>query len=151
MPSLYTLALTAALATAVAAQDPTCDVVGYDSGTIFAILVQDDPALADRIPCADTCVATADCAAFAFGDGQCLLYGDSIAGNVYEVETSPFTFNDVACVAGEVETPSPTESGGEPVEGTAAPEEPPAEETPAPEETAAPEETPVEGQPGQGQ
>lgn len=121
MPSLYTLAVTAALATAVAAQDPTCDVVGYDSGTIFALVVQDDPALADRIPCAETCVANESCLAFAFGDGQCLLYGDSIAGNVYELETSPFTFNDVACVAGEVEAPAET----------AAPEEPPAEDAPA--------------------
>ena len=126
MPSFYTLAIGAALATAVAAQDPTCDVVGYDSGTIFAYLVQEDAALNDRLACGQTCVADTRCQSFAYGEDQCLLYEESIAGNIYEIETSPYTFNDVACVSGEVEAPAPTEGGEEPAPTEGA-EEPPAD------------------------
>ena len=141
MPSLYSLGLVAALATAVSAQDPTCDVVGFDSGNIFAFLVQEDEALADRLACGATCVADERCGSFAFGEGSCLLYEESIAGNIYEVETSPYTFNDVACVAGEVEAP-PAEGEEPPAEG----EEPPAEGEPAPEEPPADDQPAEEGQ-----
>ena len=141
MPSLYSLGLVAALATAVSAQEPTCDVVGYDSGTIFAFLVQEDEALADRLACGASCVADERCASFAFGEGSCLLYEESIAGNIYEVETSPYTFNDVACVEGEVEPPAEEEPPAEGEEPPAEGEEPPAEG----------EEPPAEEQPQEGQ
>lgn len=137
MPSIYSLGLVAVLATAVSAQDePTCDVVGFDSGNIFAFLVQEDEALSDRIACGTSCAADERCASFAFGEGSCLLYEESIAGNIYEVETSPYTFNDLACVEGEVEVPAegeepPAEGEEPPAEGEEPPaegEEPPAED-----------------------
>ncbi|SPO01500.1 uncharacterized protein DNG_04173 [Cephalotrichum gorgonifer] len=131
MPSFYSVAAVAVLASVVAAQQPQCEVIGYDSGTILAYLIHEDPALADRLACGGVCAADELCKAFAYGDGRCLLYQDALEGNVYSIETSPYTFNDLSCVAGEVEVPET------PVEG----EEPPAEgEAPV-------EETPVEGEP----
>lgn len=137
MPSFSTLSLTAALVVAAAAQQPSCDIVGYDSGSVLAFLVRENEALADRLACGQLCAGNTRCGSFAFGDGACLLYEETVEGNVYEAETSPYTFNDLACVEGKVEVPvegedPPTEEEP-PTEG----EEPPADDTPVEEEPPA--------------
>ncbi|PGH10650.1 hypothetical protein AJ79_05364 [Helicocarpus griseus UAMH5409] len=114
MFSKYLIAAFAALLSTAAAQEASCDIYGYDTGTNPAFLATVDPALATLEACGNMCSTTRTCASFAFGADTCLLYNVPVEGNVNPMVTSPYNFNDLACVG---TTPPP--EGETPPEGGA--------------------------------
>ncbi|KAK2798847.1 hypothetical protein FQN50_008708 [Emmonsiellopsis sp. PD_5] len=119
----YIVAVFAAFLSTATAQDPSCGIIGYDTGANPAFLVNEDAALATLEACGNLCSTTETCQSFAFGADSCLLYNVPVADNVTPIDTSPYNFNDLACASG---TPTdPTTTGTAPADPTAT-EAPPA-------------------------
>ena len=83
--SALTLALAQPSLALHARDTPVCGLVGYDLG-IKAYNYANDTSLANTVACGTRCQTDSTCKSFAFGNGTCLLYINS----VYELGPAPF-------------------------------------------------------------
>jgi hypothetical protein len=79
-----------------------CGIPGY-AGATSAYFYDDSGAYGNFTGCSGRCKAdAANCASFAYGSGQCLLFNATVPGNVNPSASSPFTFFDRNCPAASV-------------------------------------------------
>jgi hypothetical protein len=78
-----------------------CGVTGYDKGTPGSYYSYVVPAYTTFGGCYLQCNdrGSSACKAFAYGNGQCLLYSVSLVNDVSADANSPYTFYDMNCVA----------------------------------------------------
>lgn len=111
----------------VQARDALCGNNGYDKNNPVAFYVSQNPTDVTSSGCASLCRRAQGCSSFAFGAGYCLLYTAPVVDNLIPDPSSPYAFNDLACIAAVVPTstaavstssagviisPNPTTPGG---------------------------------------
>lgn len=80
-------------------RDALCGNNGYDKNNPVAFYVSQNPTDVTSSGCASLCRRAQGCASFAYGAGYCLLYTSPVVDNLIPNPSSPYLFNDLACVA----------------------------------------------------
>lgn len=80
-------------------RDALCGNNGYDKNNPVAFYVSQNPTDVTSSGCSSLCRRAQGCASFAYGAGYCLLYTAPVVDNLIPSPSSPYVFNDLACVA----------------------------------------------------
>lgn len=80
-------------------RDALCGNNGYDKNNPVAFYVSQNPTDVTSSGCSSLCRRAQGCASFAYGAGYCLLYTAPVVDNLIPNPSSPYVFNDLACVA----------------------------------------------------
>lgn len=89
----------------VQATDALCGNNGYDKNNPVSFYVSQNPSDVTSTGCSSLCRRAQGCASFAYGAGYCLLYTAPVVDNLIPNPSSPYAFNDLACV-GSADTPA---------------------------------------------
>lgn len=82
----------------VQARDALCGNNGYDKNNPVSFYVSQDPSDVTSTGCSNLCRRAQGCASFAYGAGFCLLYTAPVVDNLIPSPSSPYVFNDLACI-----------------------------------------------------
>ncbi|KAJ0106834.1 hypothetical protein J7T55_014909 [Diaporthe amygdali] len=85
-------------------RDALCGNNGYDKNNPAAFYVSSNATDVTSTGCASLCRRAQGCASFAYGAGYCLLYTAPVADNLTPNPSSPYVFNDLACIASVIPT-----------------------------------------------
>lgn len=91
-------------------RDALCGNNGYDKNNPVAFYVSQNPTDVTSSGCSSLCRRAQGCASFAYGAGYCLLYTAPVVDNLIPSPSSPYVFNDLACVAAVDQSSQPSAS-----------------------------------------